>query len=153
METWLAPFLLNVYRKVDLSRLDWNAIAKSQLSWEQQNTLDQLGPTHMAVPSGSSIRLDYFADGKQPELSVRLQEIFGWDDTPTVNDGKTKILIHLLSPGYKPVQITQDLKSFWDNAYHEVRKELKSRYPKHSWPEDPWTAEAVRGARRRIPKR
>jgi ATP-dependent helicase HrpB len=149
MEEWLSPFLLNVYKKSDLVKLDWNAIAKSVLNWDQQNKLDQLAPTRIDVPSGSSIKLDYFLDGKQPELSVRLQEIFGWDDTPTVNDGKTKILIHLLSPGYKPVQITQDLKSFWDNAYHEVRKELKSRYPKHSWPEDPWTAEAVRGARKR----
>jgi ATP-dependent helicase HrpB len=149
LEAWLSPFLLNVYKKTDLTKLDWNAITKSLLSWEQQNKLDQLAPTRIDVPSGSSIKLDYFMDGKQPELSVRLQEIFGWDDTPTVNDGKTKILIHLLSPGYKPVQITQDLKSFWNNAYHDVRKELKSRYPKHSWPEDPWTAEAVRGGRKR----
>ncbi len=147
LEQWLSPFLLNHYRKSDLIKLDWNTILKSLLSWEKQNSLDKLAPNRIDVPSGSSIRLVYFIDGKQPELSVRLQEIFGWDDTPTVNDGKTKILIHLLSPGYKPVQITQDLKSFWDNAYHEVRKELKSRYPKHSWPEDPWTAVAVRGAR------
>jgi ATP-dependent helicase HrpB len=149
LNEWLTPFLLDVYRKTDLMKLDWNNIAKSLLPWEKQNTLDKLAPSHIQVPSGSSIRIQYFADGKQPELAVRLQEIFGWEETPTVNDGKTRILIHLLSPGYKPVQITQDLKSFWDNAYHEVRKELKSRYPKHSWPEDPWHAEALRGARRR----
>ena len=149
LNEWLTPFLLDVYRKTDLLKLDWHNVAKNLLPWEKQNMLNKLAPSHISVPSGSSIRLQYFADGKQPELAVRLQEIFGWEETPTVNDGKTKILIHLLSPGYKPVQITQDLKSFWDNAYHEVRKELKSRYPKHSWPEDPWNAEAVRGAKRR----
>jgi ATP-dependent helicase HrpB len=82
-------------------------------------------------------------------MEVRLQELFGLLQTPTVNDGRVKILIHLLSPGYKPVQVTQDLRSFWENTYHEVRKELYRRYPKHSWPEDPWTAKAVRGAKKR----
>jgi ATP-dependent helicase HrpB len=149
LEDWLSPFLINVYKKSDLIKLDWHSISKSLLKWEQQNRFETLAPEKILVPSGSAIRIDYFIDGRPPELAVRLQEIFGWDDTPTINEGKTKLLIHLLSPGYKPVQVTQDLKSFWTNAYHEVRKELKSRYPKHSWPEDPWTAEAVRGARRR----
>ncbi len=84
-------------------------------------------------------------------MEVRLQEMFGLLETPTVNQGRTKIMLHLLSPGYKPVQVTQDLKSFWQTTYHEVRKELRMRYPRHHWPEDPWTAEAVMGAvRRRI---
>lgn len=153
---WLSPFLLppfgaNGVRKTDLLKLDWNNISKSLLSWEQQNALDELAPSRIDVPSGSAIKIDYFNDSKQPELAVRLQEIFGWTDTPTVNDGKTKLLVHLLSPAYRPVQVTQDLKSFWGNAYHEVRKELKSRYPKHSWPEDPWNAPAVKGAKRRRP--
>jgi ATP-dependent helicase HrpB len=146
MEEWLTPFLFDIFKKSDLIKLDWHQIAKSLLP---QKGLDELAPTHITVPSGSSIRIKYFQDGKPPELAVRLQEIFGWEDTPTVNEGRTKLLIHLLSPGYKPVQITQDLKSFWGNAYHDVRKELKSRYPKHSWPEDPWNAVAVRGAKRR----
>jgi len=149
MEQWLAPFLLGVYKKSDLLKLDWNNIFKSLLTWDQQNTLNQLAPNRVEVPSGSSIRINYFSDGRPPELEVRLQEIFGWQDTPSVNDGKIKLLIHILSPGYKPVQVTQDLKSFWGNAYHEVRKELKSRYPRHSWPEDPWNAVAVRGAKKR----
>ena len=95
------------------------------------------------------IKLTYFKDGRLPVMEVRLQEMFGLLETPTVNEGRTKILLHLLSPGYKPVQVTQDLKSFWQTTYHEVRSELRRRYPKHSWPEDPWTAEAVRGAIRR----
>lgn len=149
IEEWLTPFLLDISKKSELNKKDWHQIAKSLLPWDKQNSLDELVPTHITVPSGSSIRIKYFSDGKQPELAVRLQEIFGWEDTPTVNEGATKLLIHLLSPGYKPVQITQDLKSFWGNAYHDVRKELKSRYPKHSWPEDPWNAVAVRGAKKR----
>jgi ATP-dependent helicase HrpB len=82
-------------------------------------------------------------------LAVRLQEMFGLLHTPTVNEGRTRVLLHLLSPGYRPVQVTQDLKSFWENTYQVVRKELRVRYPKHSWPEDPWTAEAVRGVKRK----
>jgi ATP-dependent helicase HrpB len=95
------------------------------------------------------ITIQYYEDGRKPELAVRLQEVFGLLETPTVNEGKTKILLHLLSPGFKPVQVTQDLKSFWGGAYAEVRKELRARYPKHSWPEDPWAAQAVRGVKRK----
>jgi ATP-dependent helicase HrpB len=82
-------------------------------------------------------------------MEVRLQEVFGLLETPTVNEGRNSVVLHLLSPGYKPVQVTQDLKSFWMSAYHEIRKELRMRYPRHSWPEDPWTATAVRGVKRR----
>jgi ATP-dependent helicase HrpB len=149
LEKWLSPFLINIHKKTDLLKLDWHNILKSILSWEQQNALDKLVPARIEVPSGSQIKIDYHADGRAPELPVRLQELFGLEDTPTVNDGKVRLMIHLLSPAYRPVQVTQDLKSFWNGAYHEVRKELRSRYPKHSWPEDPWTAEAVRGARKR----
>lgn len=149
MEKWLAPFLINVYKKTDLIKLDWQAMVKTLLSWEQQQTLEKLAPARIDVPSGSQIKLHYFADGRAPELPVRLQELFGLEDTPTVNGGNMRVMIHLLSPAYRPVQVTQDLKSFWNGAYHEVRKELRARYPKHSWPEDPWTAEAVRGARKR----
>lgn len=96
------------------------------------------------------IQLNYFEDARSPVMEVRLQEMFGLSETPVINEGRTKVLLHLLSPGYKPVQVTQDLKSFWQTTYHEVRKELRMRYPKHHWPEDPWTAEAVRGAKRRV---
>lgn len=149
LEKWLSPFLINIYKKTDLLKLDWYSILKSILSWEQQTALDKLATTRIEVPSGSHIKIQYHVDGRVPELPVRLQELFGLEDTPSVNDGKVRLMIHLLSPAYRPVQVTQDLKSFWNGAYHEVRKELRSRYPKHSWPEDPWTAEAVRGARKR----
>jgi ATP-dependent helicase HrpB len=101
------------------------------------------------VPSGSEIEIKYQPEGAAPVLAVRLQELFGMLTTPMVNDGKIPLLIHMLSPGYKPVQVTSDLKSFWENTYFEVKKELKRRYPKHSWPEDPLIAEAVRGVKRK----
>lgn len=95
------------------------------------------------------IKLQYDEQGNTPIMEVRLQEMFGLLDTPAINEGRTKVMLHLLSPGYKPVQVTQDLKSFWQTMYHEVRSELRRRYPRHHWPEDPWTAEAVRGAVKR----
>jgi ATP-dependent helicase HrpB len=152
METlneWLGPFLADVYREADFRKLDLNMILSSLLPWDLQAKVDLLAPARIAVPSGSMIRINYFADGAPPVMEVRLQEVFGLPETPAVNEGRTKIILHLLSPGYKPVQVTQDLRSFWNNTYQEVRKELRSRYPKHSWPDDPWTAEAVRGAKRR----
>jgi ATP-dependent helicase HrpB len=149
LETWLSPYLENVSKKTELEKLDLNVILTSTLDWELQQKLDRLAPSRIEVPSGSMIRLNYSKDGSDPVMEVRLQELFGLLETPTVNEGRVKILIHLLSPGYKPVQVTQDLRSFWQNTYHEVRKELHRRYPKHSWPEDPWTAKAVRGARKK----
>ena len=148
-ETWLAPFLGSANKRSDLQRLDVQPILDSILSWEQQQILNKLAPTRLQVPSGSQISVQYFPNGEPPVLEVRLQEMFGLPETPVVNEGRTKVLLHLLSPGYKPVQVTQDLKSFWHTTYHEVRKELRMRYPKHHWPEDPWTAEAVRGVKRR----
>lgn len=149
LEEWLPPFLTGVNSLYDLQRQDWLTILQTLVPWDLQNTLNTLAPTRMDVPSGSQIRITYYADGRPPEMAVRLQEVFGLLETPTVNQGRVKILLHLLSPGYKPVQVTQDLHSFWQNTYHEVRKELRNRYPKHSWPEDPWTAQAVRGVKRR----
>jgi ATP-dependent helicase HrpB len=119
------------------------------LNWEQQQLLEQLAPAKLEVPSGSKIRIEYFANGSQPVIAVRLQEVFGMTDTPTVNKGNIKTVLHLLSPGYKPVQVTTYLKSFWNNTYHEVKKELKRRYPKHAWPEDPWTEKPVAKGRPR----
>lgn len=146
---WLAPFLKGVSRRIDFQRLDLSSILISILSWEQSQKLEKLAPSRLEVPSGSMIKVRYFEDGRPPVMEVRLQEIFGLLETPTVNEGRTKILLHLLSPGFKPVQVTQDLKSFWQNTYPIIRKELRVRYPKHSWPEDPWTAKAVRG----VPKK
>ncbi len=147
LETWLSPHITTVYKQSELEKLDGKTILSNRLPWNLQNKLESLVPTRMSVPSGSHIGIQYFSDGRPPIMEVRLQEMFGLLETPTVNGGRTKILLHLLSPGYKPVQVTQDLKSFWQSTYHEVRKELRMRYPKHSWPEDPWTALAVRGVR------
>lgn len=150
LEVWLAPFLIACSKRIDLQRLDWNSILPTLISWDLSTKLDVLAPTKIPVPSGSLIRVQYDAAGGDPIMEVRLQEMFGLADTPTVNEGRVKVKLHLLSPGYKPVQVTQDLKSFWHTTYHEVRKELRMRYPKHHWPEDPWTAEAVRGTKRNL---
>ena len=148
-EEWLTPFLNEVYKPSDFQRLNINQIVSTLLPWELTNKLDKLAPVSIIVPSGSMIRINYTMTGETPTLEVRLQEMFGLLETPTINEGRTKVMLHLLSPGYKPVQVTQDLKSFWQTAYHDVRKELRMRYPKHSWPEDPWTAQAVRGVKKK----
>lgn len=145
LDEWLPLYLGDCVKLSDLQKLDLNSILLNMLPWEMQQKLERYAPEKLEMPSGSWIQVKYFKDGSPPVLEVRLQEVFGLLETPSLNEGKIKILIHLLSPGYKPVQVTQDLKSFWTTAYHEVRKELKRRYPKHSWPEDPWTAKAVRG--------
>ncbi len=142
-QTWLAPYLGNVREPEDLKRVDLTEALLNSLEYEKQMALNKLAPATFEVPSGSKIAIEYFVNGAAPVLSVRLQEVFGLSDTPTLNNGKVKVNLHLLSPGYKPVQVTSDLKSFWDNLYHEVKKELQRRYPKHAWPEDPWTATAV----------
>jgi ATP-dependent helicase HrpB len=149
IDEWLTPFVNQISRRTELERLDWKALISSLLPWELQSRVDTLAPERIQVPSGSLISLIYSPLGLPPVMEVRLQEMFGLTETPTINEGRTRILLHLLSPGYKPVQVTQDLNSFWQTTYHEVRKELRMRYPRHHWPEDPWTAEAVRGAKRR----
>jgi len=111
--------------------------------------LDKLAPAKIKVPSGSAISVEYQPNGASPVLAVRLQEVFGLADTPMVNGGKNTVVMHLLSPGFKPVQVTSDLRSFWDNTYFEVKKELRRRYPKHAWPDDPWTETAVRGVKKK----
>jgi len=142
-QTWLAPYLTNVREPEDLKRVNLAEALLNNLDYEKQTTLNQLAPNTFEVPSGSKIAIEYFSHGAAPVLSVRLQEVFGLCDTPSLNNGKIKMNLHLLSPGYKPVQVTNDLKSFWNNLYHEVKKELQRRYPKHAWPEDPWTAKAI----------
>jgi ATP-dependent helicase HrpB len=147
---WLEPYLDNVSKNEDLKKMDLYSILLHSLSFEQQKLLNELAPSQLNVPSGSQITIEYKSEGEPPLLSVRLQELFGLLETPRVNGGKVPVLIELLSPGYKPVQLTQDLKSFWANGYFEVKKELKRRYPKHEWPEDPISAEAVRGVKRKL---
>lgn len=145
---WLTPYLDKIKKPADLLKLDLKSILQHSLSWDLQEKLDVLAPTKITVPSGSNIKLKYLENGQPPVLAVRLQECFGLENTPCVNNNRNTVVLHLLSPGFKPVQITSDLNSFWNNAYFEVKKDLKRRYPKHSWPEDPWTEDAVRGVRR-----
>jgi ATP-dependent helicase HrpB len=148
LEQWLAPYLAGVNRLQDLARLDLKAALYGMLTYQQHRLLDQLAPTHMEVPSGSRIPIDY--SGKVPVLAVRLQEMFGLTTTPSVAGGRQNLLIHLLSPAGRPVQITQDLSGFWRSGYAVVKKELKGRYPKHYWPDDPVKAEPT--SRVRPPK-
>ena len=131
-------------RRLPLAQILWNI-----LPYEAQQAVDRLAPARIRVPSGSMVRLDYRVGSDVPVLSVRLQECFGLAATPCVDDGRVPVLMELLSPGFKPVQLTTDLASFWQEAYFEVRKELRRRYPKHYWPDDPLQAEATRGVRRK----
>ncbi|GGF48297.1 ATP-dependent helicase HrpB [Echinicola rosea] len=146
---WISPYLEQITSADGLKKLDLLKILQYSLDHDSQQQLELLAPSRLVVPSGSSIKLRYQPDGEPPILAVRLQELFGLLETPNVNDGKQGVLIHLLSPGFKPVQVTSDLHSFWKNAYFEVKKELKRRYPKHYWPDDPFSAEAVRGIKRK----
>ena len=151
-EEWLPLFIegarggsLHALTVQDLKRLDMTQALWSLLNYEQQQLVDRLAPTHITVPTGSHIRVEYRQGAEAPILRVRLQECFGLLDTPRVDNGRRPILMELLSPGFKPVQLTSDLHSFWQGTYFEVRKELRRRYPKHAWPENPLEAEAVRG--------
>ncbi|MBR1570893.1 MAG: ATP-dependent helicase HrpB [Bacteroidales bacterium] len=139
-------FTVEQLRKIDLSEVIW-----SRLSYEQRQAVERLAPSHVTVHTGSRIRLEYRQGAEAPVLRVRLQECFGLLDTPRVNGGALPVLMELLSPGYKPVQLTTDLRSFWSGTYFEVRKELRRRYPKHAWPDDPLEADPVRGAKKRHP--
>ena len=130
---WAPFFLGKASTAAELKKLDLRDVILSRLSYDQQQSLDKLAPTHIAVPSGRRVQLDYRLGAQAPVLRVRLQECFGMMDTPLA-DG-APVLVELLSPGFKPVQLTSDLRSFWQNTYFEVRKELRRRYPKHAWPD------------------
>ncbi len=149
LEEWLAPWLEGVSRREDFARLELDRILGGLLPWPLPVRLDALAPARLLVPSGSRIKLTYSPEGSPPVLAVKLQELFGLADTPTVNEGRTPVLLHLLSPAQRPIQVTQDLRSFWNQTYLEVRKELRGRYPKHPWPEDPWNAVPTRKTKSR----
>ncbi len=146
---WLGPYLDGISRREQLRSLDLAAILRDRLPWPLPQRLDDDAPTHLAVPSGSRIRLQYQPDGGPPVLAVRLQELFGLADTPTVCGGRIEVVLHLLSPAQRPIQVTRDLRGFWDHTYPEVKKELAGRYPKHHWPDDPWSAQATARAKAR----
>jgi ATP-dependent RNA helicase HrpB len=148
VSNWLAPHVYGLARRDDLRRLDLAAILIGMLDWEQRAALDELAPSHLAVPSGSRIRIDY-GDPQSPVLAVRFQELFGLTETPRVGRGRVPLTLHLLSPAHRPVQVTTDLAGFWRTGYFEVRKELKGRYPRHYWPDDPLQAMPTRHVRPR----
>jgi ATP-dependent helicase HrpB len=147
-ETWLAPWLDGVTRREHLARVPLTDALRAQLTWEQQRELEEWAPANLTMPSGSRIRVDYL-DDSAPAVSVRLQEVFGLADTPRLGRGRVPVTFKLLSPARRPVQVTRDLASFWRGAYAEVRKDLRGRYPKHYWPENPLEAEPTRGVRPR----
>lgn len=148
LEEWLAPHLYGMKQREDLQRLQPAALLEGMLSWTQRQTLEQDAPTHVSVPSGSRIPIDY-SDPDAPVLAVRLQELFGLQDTPRLAGGRVPLVLHLLSPAHRPVQVTRDLASFWRDAYFEVKKDLKGRYPKHVWPDDPLAAAPTNRAKPR----
>ncbi len=147
LEQWLLPHLDGLTRLQQVERLDLGELLLHSLDWSLRAQLDKLAPNHLRVPSGSNIRLDYSSG--EPVLAVKLQELFGQIDTPRLVDGRVPVLIHLLSPAARPVQVTRDLANFWASTYFEVRKDLKGRYPKHPWPDDPLQAIATRHTKNR----
>ncbi|MBL0173351.1 MAG: ATP-dependent helicase HrpB [Gemmatimonadaceae bacterium] len=148
LDIWLAPHVHGLRRWSELASLDWSELMLTLLPWEHRAALDRLAPTHLEVPSGSRIALDY-SNPADPILAVKLQEVFGWSATPLLCDGRIPVTMHLLSPAQRPVQVTRDLAGFWRTSYFEVRKEMRGRYPRHPWPEDPLSAIATRRAKPR----
>lgn len=149
---WLGPYLHGVRSRRDLAALDLLSPLRSLLGREMLRILEERAPTHVVVPSGRRIEIDYLS-GETPVLAVKLQEMFGLADTPAVAGGRVKLLLHLLSPAGRPVQVTRDLRNFWEIGYCEVRRELKGRYPKHPWPDDPWNAVPTAKTSRRAKER
>ncbi len=149
-DEWLPLYISKATTAQALKKIDLTEVIWGMLSYEQQQRADHLAPTHITVPTGSRIRVDYRQGAEAPIVSVRLQECFGMSDTPRVDEGRRPVLMELLSPGFKPVQLTQDLRSFWQGTYFEVRKELRRRYPKHFWPDNPTEAPATRGVKRSL---
>ncbi|MEP7383168.1 MAG: ATP-dependent helicase HrpB [Gemmatimonadota bacterium] len=143
LDEWLAPHLEGKRKESDLQSLDLHAMLLGRLTWPQRSALDTLAPSHLTVPTGSRIAVDY-SDPAAPAIAVRLQEMFGCAETPRVLSGRLPVTLQLLSPARRPVQITRDLAGFWRTSYKDVAKEMRGRYPKHAWPEEPWRAEPTR---------
>jgi ATP-dependent helicase HrpB len=145
---WLGPYIYGMSRLDEVQRIDLHEVLLGMLGWERRTAVDELAPSHVSVPSGSRIPIDY-ADPDAPVLAARLQELFGMTETPRIAGGRVPLTIHLLSPAHRPVQVTRDLASFWKTGYFEVKKDLKGRYPKHYWPDDPLQAQATSRVRPR----
>jgi ATP-dependent helicase HrpB len=148
LEQWLAPHLAGVSSLDQLRTLDLAEALGGLLDWQQRRALDRLAPSHVEVPSGSRIRIDY-SDPAKPVLAVKLQEMFGSPTTPCIVDGKLPLTLHLLSPAGRPLQVTSDLAGFWAGSYAEVRRDMRGRYPRHPWPDDPLAALPTARAKRR----
>jgi ATP-dependent helicase HrpB len=142
---WLAPGCRSF---ADLRNADWLGVLQGRLTHAQLQAVEREAPERLTVPSGSRLLLHY-EEGRPPVLAVKIQELFGWPDTPRLAGGRVRVLLHLLAPNQRPQQITDDLPSFWANTYAQVRKDLRARYPKHAWPEDPHTATPERRPRRK----
>jgi ATP-dependent helicase HrpB len=153
LDEWLRPAFAGKTRLDALDEGELGEALKSGIDWSLRQRIDRLAPARIAVPSGMERRIDYALDARgepePPVLAVKLQELFGLADTPRIADGRVALLLHLLSPGGKPLQVTSDLRSFWDSTYADVRKEMKGRYPRHPWPDDPWNAVATHRAKPR----
>ncbi|RUR37414.1 ATP-dependent helicase HrpB [Vreelandella populi] len=151
LEVWLEPYLADITRLAQIEKLSLHRYLFDTLPWEQQNETERLAPQTQLVPSGKQIALDYIPclEQRPAVLALKLQEAFGWLDTPAVAEGRAALMVHLLSPARRPLQVTQDLRSFWLNGYPQVRKEMRGRYPKHPWPEDPLTAVATAYTKKR----
>lgn len=153
LDGWLKPALSGKTRLDALGEDELGEALRSQMPWSQRQRVDALAPTRIVVPSGMERRIDYDFDehdgARAPVLAVKLQELFGLADTPRIAEGRVPLTLHLLSPAGRPLQVTQDLKGFWERTYPEVKKEMKGRYPKHPWPDDPWTATATHRAKPR----
>ncbi|MEQ8285997.1 ATP-dependent helicase HrpB [Thalassospira sp.] len=148
LESWLAPYLTGMTKRTQLKQINLSEALLAGIDWNQRQELDRLAPTHLQVPTGSNIRIDY--SGENPALPVRMQEMFGATETPKIAGGKVAVTLHLLSPGQRPIQITSDLIGFWNGSYAQVKSEMKGRYPKHYWPDDPLQAEPTRRVKSRM---
>ncbi len=145
---WLTPYLAGISRKAHLDRLDMHQIIQSLIPHELARRMDRLAPVRIEVPSGADVRIDYETEG-DPVLRVRLQEMFGLARTPAIAEGRSPLRIELLSPAGRPLAVTQSLETFWTNGYPSVRSDMRGRYPKHAWPEDPLNAQPVKPRRLR----
>ncbi|BBG65905.1 ATP-dependent helicase HrpB [Hydrogenimonas sp.] len=152
LHSWLLPYIRGTKSLKELQKLDMYAILTGLLGWQRLQSLDRLAPERIEVPSGSKISIDY-SDPENPVLPVKLQELFGWQKSPEIMDAKVALTLHLLSPANRPLAVTKNLKTFWQNAYNDIRKEMRGRYPKHYWPEDPLTAVATNRTKKGMSKK
>ncbi|NIY76912.1 ATP-dependent helicase HrpB [Thalassospira sp. HF15] len=148
LEDWIAPYLSGITKRSQLKQINLSEALLARIDWNQRQEMDRLAPTHWQVPTGSNIRIDY--SGETPALPVRMQEMFGATETPKIAGGKVAVTLHLLSPAQRPIQVTSDLIGFWNGSYAQVKAEMKGRYPKHYWPDDPQVAEPTRRVKSRM---